>query len=204
MARTSRRALPTSTSSSSDSSKPSAEAQKHNLTDGASLKRALDDAAADACTSSGYREDHFVSNVKLGLSFVLCILAALAQFWPGKFPDTWYVLATCVSLYGLGTLILNIFTARFEGDAFLFLRPEGAAKDPPAPLVRVSSRLPRFSYEYKLHIKADDGSQVDMQLDIQDFFTSDGHLAESKYKNEVQRLLQDVANQPSRGPKKLQ
>ena len=49
-------------------------------------------------------------------------MALVAQFYPGKLQETWWVLAVCVSLYGLLTLALNVFIKRWEGNAFLFLR----------------------------------------------------------------------------------
>ena len=77
--------------------KSASETNKVNLLDGAALKRALDEAVAEvilaiighaklcqndqelmefclsaqALTSSGYRENHFVSNVKIGISLFL-------------------------------------------------------------------------------------------------------------------------------------
>ena len=54
------------------------------------------------------------------------MLAAIAQFWPKKFPDNWTVLAVCVAAYGIGSVALNIFTTHKEGDAFLFLRPQAS------------------------------------------------------------------------------
>lgn len=50
------------------------------------------------------------------------MVALLAQFYPGKLPDTWWILAACVSVYGGLTLALNTFSARWEASAFLFLR----------------------------------------------------------------------------------
>ena len=53
-------------------------------------------------------------------------MALVAQFpqylsLPSKFPDNWWLLASCVATYGVLTLALNTFTSYHEGNAFVFL-----------------------------------------------------------------------------------
>ena len=51
-----------------------------------------------------------------------CAFAALAQFYPQKYPDNWVLLVVCVLGYMAGTGILNFYVAGREGDAFMFTR----------------------------------------------------------------------------------
>lgn len=47
-----------------------------------------------------------------------CALAAVAQFYPKKYPDNFWVLLVCVGLYMAATLALNIMFSGTEGDVF--------------------------------------------------------------------------------------
>ncbi len=46
----------------------------------------------------------------------------LAQFYPKKFPDNWYLLLGCVVAYAFLSTVLNIFINNVEGDAFLITK----------------------------------------------------------------------------------
>ncbi|KAK9815112.1 hypothetical protein WJX73_007939 [Symbiochloris irregularis] len=164
------------------------ELAKVNLQDGSAIKRALDEAATEALTSSGYTEDHYVSNVKIAVSLLLCSLAATAQFWPQKYPQNWLVLVVCVVLYAVGTAGLSLFTSTAEGDAFLFLTSKNLGQ---AGQLRVTSQLPRFTYFYKLTIATTEApaASSELSLDVTHFFTEEGILVRPKFETEVQYLL---------------
>ena len=51
-----------------------------------------------------------------------CSIALIAQFYPGKHPDNWWLLCGCVIAYAACTLALNLFLLRFEGETFFFTR----------------------------------------------------------------------------------
>jgi len=124
-------------------------------------------ASRQVLADSGYEEDHYVSNVKIGLgtftcaaflqspatscsykedcaaaeveSVRRCLLALLAQFYPKKWPAQWWVMLVCVLAYGACTLALNAFVSRVEGDAFLFTRPRKARAGSPDVLKEILS-----------------------------------------------------------------
>jgi hypothetical protein len=50
--------------------------------------------------------------------FCRCGLAALAQFYPRKYPENYWILLICVGLYIASTLALNIMFSGMEGDVF--------------------------------------------------------------------------------------
>lgn len=47
-----------------------------------------------------------------------CGLALLAQFYPKKYPENYWVLLVCVGLYIAATLFLNSIFSGMEGDVF--------------------------------------------------------------------------------------
>ncbi len=51
-----------------------------------------------------------------------CAFAALAQFYPQKYPNNWIILVICVLGYLAGTAVLNFYVAGREGDAFMFTK----------------------------------------------------------------------------------
>ena len=109
-----------------------------------------------------------------------CAVALLAQFYPGKPPETSGVLAWCIAAYVVLTAAAAAFSMVAEGDAFLVTRQppasaaapkassgpaaaaaaaavaKAAAKEagPPLPPLRVSSNMARFEPEYELVLKS--------------------------------------------------
>ena len=51
-----------------------------------------------------------------------CAFAAIAQFYPKKYPDNIILLAVCILGYLVGTAALNFYVAGREGDAFMFTK----------------------------------------------------------------------------------
>ena len=51
-----------------------------------------------------------------------CSIAGIAQFYPRKHPDNWWLLLCCIVGYAIGTAALNLFLLRFEGDVFFFTK----------------------------------------------------------------------------------
>lgn len=116
-----------------------------------------------------------------------CAVALLAQFYPGKPPETSGVLAWCIGAYVVLTAAAAAFSMVAEGDAFLVTRQpatsaaaatkkpsssgaaaaaaaaavaKAAAKEagPPLPPLRVSSNMARFEPEYELVLKSSKAS----------------------------------------------
>ena len=59
-------------------------------------------------------------------------LALYAQFGPGKFPANWWSVAFCVAAYSILTMVINTYSQRVEGDAYLICKPRkvGMVNDP--------------------------------------------------------------------------
>ncbi|KAK9831174.1 hypothetical protein WJX74_005966 [Apatococcus lobatus] len=173
------------------------ESTKVNLADGAALKRALDEAASKAVLSAGYQEDQSISNLKIGFSLITCAFAALAQFYPRKYPDNWVLLAVCVLGYMAGTGVLNFYVAGREGDAFMFTkRRKGLGHE-----LRISSSMQRYSEWYTMVISSShDPSRdsVSMRTSVTKYFDSTGVLATKVLEADVTKLLNDWESQRKR------
>lgn len=104
-----------------------------------------------------------------------CAVALLAQFYPGKPPETSGLLAWCIIVYVVLTAATAAFSMAAEGDAFLVTRQPKSAKPSaasspaaaaavakaaakaeglPLPPLRVSSNMARFEPEYELVLKS--------------------------------------------------
>ncbi|BDA43434.1 probable signal peptidase complex subunit 2 [Coccomyxa sp. Obi] len=172
-----------------------------NLGDQAGLKRGLDDCAVSSILDAGYDEEFFVSNVKIILGGITIAIALLAQFYPKKYPDNWVILLVCLILYSLGTAALSLFTSLIEEDSFLITKPK---KDAGELVLRVSSRLPRYSDEYKLMLDSSRNRKVTVSslwrqcpregtatlvCSLTEFYDDKGFLHEEKFAAEVRKLL---------------
>ncbi|CAD7696466.1 unnamed protein product [Ostreobium quekettii] len=160
-----------------------------NLGDTSSAKHTLDEAATEEILLQGYKEDHFVSNVKIVLGAISIALALVSQFWPGKFHENWWLVLGCVVGYTLVTIILTVFCSVKEGNAFLFTKKK---KKGTAGLT-VSSTLPRFSDMYTLRIestaKGDSRPAKESTNSITKYFHADGYLSSSAFQDDVTKLL---------------
>ena len=124
-----------------------------------SLPTAHTDSSVQAFEDQGFPEDHRLSNLKLALGFIACVLALVAQFWPNPFkptpfPESRPLLLVCCVTYFAISFGLQAITSLYEKDAILFtLEPSqtspwwSAMKD---HRVKVSTTLPRFSVSVPL------------------------------------------------------
>lgn len=207
---------PSKSASSSLAGKFDTEKQKVNLLDSGAVKRELDEATIRAVKDAGFQEDHYVSNVKILLGLVTCSIALVAQFYPQKHPDSWWLLFCCVIAYAACTAALNLFLLRFEGETFFFTR---AKRDTSA--LKFVARMPRYSDQYTLVISqredkdqsqsvfqlmpwvavlqslvpglkpesSPQNEQAEMTSSATKYFHSDGYLNETIFSQDVQSLL---------------
>lgn len=217
---------PKSIRASLEPAQADAEPQQINLLDSAAVKRELDEATVRAAKEAGFQEDHYVSNVKISLGLITCCIALIAQFYPRKHPDNWWLLMCCVVAYAACTAALNLFLLRFEGETFFFTRPK---QDIPA--LKFVARMPRYSDKYTLLIsKREDRDQpnstfqlmpwlsvlrssipglksdsiashsahAEMTNSVTKYFHSDGYLNNQVFGQDVQSALNDPVLRDSR------
>lgn len=165
------------------------EPAKINPYDGNTVKHTLDEAVREVILRYGYKEDVFVSNVKIFLGLVAIGLAILAQFGPGKFPANWWMVFGCVAGYVVVTVILNFFSYFVEKDSFLITHVKKAI----GVGLRASSKMERYKEEYKLVLSTNEKlfREVCFEESISKFFHEDGYLAESAINQAVEKLLNE-------------
>eukprot|EP00958_Prasinococcus_capsulatus_P010309 scaffold1006_cov408-Prasinococcus_capsulatus_cf.AAC.2 len=172
------------------------EPRQVNKWDIAAVKRILDERACAIVLDSGYREDFYVSNVKILLGLLTCGFAIVAQFYPEKFPENVSVLMACIGGYILFNLVLQLFINYKEVDNILFTHAKDTAKFV-NPGILVASRMDRFQDVYTLEIKgkAIKGKAaqrpVKLEKSVAKWFDVDGVLAENIFKADVLKLLQE-------------
>jgi signal peptidase complex subunit 2 len=148
----------------------------------------------------GFPEDHFMSNVKLGLGTLACLLAFVAQFWPNPlkpmpFPESRGLLLVCCVLYFAISFGLQLLATMYEKDSILYTFAPTATSPCYSPgmkgkKLRVGSSLPRFSVDYTLSIEVLDGAgqQVDKAeriLKLTDYFEENGTFHEDWFMEDV-------------------
>mmetsp|Transcript_17042 Transcript_17042/g.23848 ORF Transcript_17042/g.23848 Transcript_17042/m.23848 type:complete len:200 (-) Transcript_17042:175-774(-) len=159
------------------------EGQKANVYDPSAIKAVLDLSTVQAMRKK-YKEDHFHSNLKLALGSLSCLVGVSAYIYPSPFPENREFLKWCVIFYfAFSSLIQAISFVFFRDVIFLTeSKPFPTAKD--NLYIRVISKLPRYNTKYSLTFKVilnDKPYDHVKELDIQDFFDSEGYFYEKRY-----------------------
>lgn len=162
---------------------------KINLYDGNAVKHALDEGVREIILRSGYKEDVFVSNVKILLGFIAIGLAVLSQFGPGKFPGNWWMVFGCVVGYIVCTTVLNVFCYFVEQDCFIITHIKKAI----GVGLRAASKLDRYKDEYNLTVRSTgkDLREVKLTESYCKYFHEDGYLSEAALSAAVEKLVND-------------
>jgi hypothetical protein len=141
-----------------------------------------------------------MSNVKLGLGTLACLLAFVAQFWPNPFkpmpfPESRGLLLICCVLYFAISFGLQLLATMYEKDSILYTYAPTATSPCFSPglkgkKLRVGSSLPRFSVDYTLSIEVLDsaGQQVEKTeriLKLTDYFEENGTFHEDWFMEDV-------------------
>ena len=93
--------------------------------DSLKVKQILDESTVKAVLEgSGYKENHYVDNLKIGLMVIACLFAMTAQFYPMPFPQSRPLLGVCCSGYFVFSGILQLAVKFIEQDAILMTEPK--------------------------------------------------------------------------------
>ncbi|KAF5833179.1 signal peptidase complex subunit 2, partial [Dunaliella salina] len=141
--------------------------------------------------AGGYEEDVSIINTKILLGLAAIAFALYAQFGPGKFPANWWSVAFCVLCYSALSMIINMYSQRKEGDAFLVCKP----RKPGDQGLRLASRMAKYDDKYTLVIsssamkKSGDYREVTFTDSVAAFFHADSFFSEAAFKPRVEALL---------------
>jgi hypothetical protein len=122
--------------------------------------------------------------VKMLLGTVSCVCAGIAQFWPGEYPQTKWVLLSCCAVYYLCGIVLQYIATFMERYWFVFTHPKPTAKWSTGVGIALSSTMERYEYEYTLCVEAVPSSglpplpePLTLVKGLNEYFDSDGYLA---------------------------
>jgi len=165
-----------------------AEEAKVNKYDVSALKQSLDDAVIKYVTDTlEYQEDHFLSNIKLVLGALGCVLAVVAHFYPTPFPANKNILIPCAACYFISSGILQ-YIAYLQQDVILFTKPAKARK-----ALEISSRMNKFDPKYTLTIKYKGGkSHAAFTKPVTEWFTAEGELVDFVFSKQVKLALSQL------------
>ena len=146
----------------------------------------------------GYDERHLVTDSKIALCLLAVGLALAAQFYPAPYPENKTVLALCVAGYCALNLALQCITSFVENGVVLFTKPNpGAGRaivEKRGLAVRVAMR--RFAETCEVSVmrvdkrRADHPDTVTETLRVCEFIYEDGVVAEDKFRNAVEALVE--------------
>mmetsp|Transcript_47843 Transcript_47843/g.95763 ORF Transcript_47843/g.95763 Transcript_47843/m.95763 type:complete len:220 (-) Transcript_47843:77-736(-) len=186
-----------------------------NPGDTASTKGLLDDGVVQAFEDAGFGEDHKMSNFKLVLGTIACILALVAQFWPHPlkpmpFPESRPLLLVCCVSYFFLSFALQLITTFYEKDTILYTMPPASTSACWAALkdrrVVVSTVLPRFSIDYTLSValtdltgKAIEGETYEQVMKLTDYFEENGTFHEEWFMDDVDHVISIVSSKVKKG-----
>jgi len=117
---------------------------KVNKYDNSALKQTLDDAIIKYITEElGHQEDHSISNIKLVLGALGCILAVVSHFYPLPFPANKPLLLFCVVCYFCSSGILQYITSYVQQDIILLTKASS-----PQPAIEVHTSMNKYEPDY--------------------------------------------------------
>lgn len=169
------------------------------------LKQVLDEGVAGALLEH-LPEDYGWDNLKLGLMFVACAFAMVAQFAPVPFPESRPILGVCGSAYFIFSGILQLIATFIDKDAILWTYPltEQHMKESSFTYrnrdlqkygLQVRSSLPRFSEWFtviiQFHMKDEPNPpKVSQTWSVGKFFDKEGYFDEVGLTMEVDKLFE--------------
>lgn len=114
-------------------------------------------------------------------------MACVAQFYPGKYPATTWVLVTCVSLYTVLSTALSGLHTFIEKDTITLTTGKGN--------YIIRSKLPRYQDQYTLAIRPrgtapESSAEVKLVSSVGAYFDSQGVMVADAFKADVAALIE--------------
>jgi len=160
----------------------------------ADLKNALDDAIKKLLLEVyGFKENHYVMNVKLLLGYAACLFAGIggAYSYVNSFQDSKLLLAFCCTIYFILTGIMTLFVMFVEGSQ-IFAGSKTGPVD--SQIIRVTTETRKYDEMVTITVfqKSEKGAPYSHQTkksSIGKWFDVKGRLAFDKVKEDLEELL---------------
>ena len=161
-----------------------------DIGDQPAVKRLLDEHACKAVEDAGYPCDFQMSNTKLIIMTVACVVACIGQFAPIPFPQSRPLLAVCCALYFIFSGVLQYITSFVDKDYIMETLPNSSGAYEGKAL-RIATDFPRFSdlFEVRVELLADPATQFVKKESVGKWFTEEGEFYETAFEEHVQAVV---------------
>eukprot|EP01100_Stratorugosa_tubuloviscum_P015992 TRINITY_DN984_c0_g2_i1.p1 TRINITY_DN984_c0_g2~~TRINITY_DN984_c0_g2_i1.p1 ORF type:complete len:189 (-),score=65.41 TRINITY_DN984_c0_g2_i1:110-676(-) len=155
------------------------------------IKLLFDEALVKSILQAGYQEDVKISNKKIFLGLIICLIAATAHFFPVPWPEVKpVVLACCISYYILSAALQYILIFQ-ERNIILF-----TIETPKKKALEIGSDMERFDDKYYFTIGFNKTKTVEkFKVKITEFLDEDGYFYYNLFNNFVIKSLNNFTKQ---------
>jgi len=176
---------------------------KQNKWDNIGIKQLLDDTVTKVLEEEGYIEDHELTNIKMILGIISCLIAVLSHFYPLPFPTNKLLLIFCCVSYFILSGVLQYIASFNEKDNFVFTHPKQVQQGNNPSALKASSIFPKYQDIYtlciiqislpdiKLATKQNKGDNI-LEKSITSYFDESGYFAENLFSNDVRQTIKNV------------
>jgi len=162
-----------------------------NRWDPVAVKRTIDDCLCKLVVLEGYPEDFWLSNVKLVVMFLACLVATFAQFGT-EYPKDRALLAACVAFYAGACALLQLMAWFVERD---YVVRTFAKQDMPNSALRIATTLKRGDHVLHVRVEFRDSTFEHVQnfsASVGQYFSEEGELDEKALQYDLYKALRKM------------
>jgi len=179
---------------------------KQNKWDNIAIKQLLDDTVTKVLEEERYIEDHQLTNYKMILGVISCLIAILSHFYPLPFPTNKLLLIFCCVSYFILSGVLQYIASFKEKDNFVFTHPKQVQQGKEwitLSALKASSIFPKYQDIYtlciiqislpdiKLVTKQNKTDNI-LEKSITSYFDENGYFAEHLFSNDVRQTIKNI------------
>mmetsp|Transcript_5545 Transcript_5545/g.8442 ORF Transcript_5545/g.8442 Transcript_5545/m.8442 type:complete len:187 (+) Transcript_5545:67-627(+) len=164
--------------------------QKIETGDSIKVKQVLDESTVEALKENGYDINYTSDNIKLGLMFVSCLFAMIAQFYPLPFPESRPLLGVCCFSYFVLSTILQYIITFVDKDTIATTLPRNGDE---STSFKVDAKFPKFQEYYTVTIRpnVDNSTQrTTGKMYVGKYFTGEGEFDQVGFMNDIKTHVQ--------------
>jgi signal peptidase complex subunit 2 len=167
---------------------------KVDVYDQNAVKQLLDDVTMTyVLETRGLDEDLTLSNYKLALGGLSCLVAIASHVYPAPFPENAFVLKACVVSYIVLSVLLQYVAFYMEGNTILTTRPTQRGKKLIKPL-NVKTYFPKCDEQFTVQVTTTQGKPVSRSVtsSIGRWFQPDGTFIRESFISDLDQLFKTV------------